>query len=36
MKGAPESIQESSGGNRKDTARTMNTSGSVTPFGLVP
>src|SRR6266851_10024360 len=36
MKGAPTSTQDSSGGNRSDTARTMNTSGSVTPFGLVP
>src|SRR5665213_2713708 len=35
MNSAPTSTQESSGGNRRETARTMNTSGSVTPLGLV-
>ena len=35
MNGAPTSTQESSGGSRSDTARTMNTSGSETPFGLI-
>ncbi len=34
MNSAPLSAQDSSGGNRSETARTMNTSGSVTPFGL--
>ena len=36
MNGAPASTQRSSGGSRNDTARTMNTSGSLTPLGLVP